>query len=328
MTERIAVLLHNPVDPNARKDDLDLFEEMQAVEAALTTLGWKHTRIVFDTDIARVKRELDAVKAGVVFNLVETLEGKGSHQYLAPALLEHWGIKYTGGTAESLFITTDKLLAKELLTLNRIPTPECFCPGRFEQLVPDARYIVKAVDEDASLGMDAKSILTPSEGDDLAAFIRGKEKTHGVRFFAERFIEGREFNLTVLGMNGAPQILSPAEIRFINFGDKRPKIVDYRAKWEEKSFEYKNTQRSFDFPPEDAPLLARLGELAGQCWRELRLAGYARVDFRVDEQGNPWVLEVNVNPCITHYGGVAAACERAGISYDTFVARIVAEALR
>lgn len=328
MSDRLVVLLHNPIPPDARPDDADLIEEIRAVSGALDELGRTHTTVVFDTDLARVRRELDALRPEAVFNLVEAFDGKGALQYLAPALLEQWGFRCTGGSAESLFVTTDKLLAKEFFTLKGIPTPDLFASGRCEQVRPGARYIVKPVDEDASLGIGADSIITPASAWELRALIERKNSKHGIRHFAERFIEGREFNLTVLGREGQPQVLSPAEIRFVGFDDMHPKIVDYRAKWDEDSFEYKNTRRSFDFPSGDAPLLTRLTELAAQCWRELRLAGYARVDFRVDENGAPWVLEVNVNPCITPDGGVASACARDGVGYTAFIDRVLAEALR
>ncbi|HNT28509.1 MAG TPA: ATP-grasp domain-containing protein, partial [bacterium] len=291
-------------------------------------LGRPHATVVFDTDLSRVRRELDALRPEAVFNLVESFDGKGALQYIAPAMLEQWGFRRTGGTAESLFLTTDKLLTKELLALKGIPTPGHFAHGRHERVEPGTRYIVKPIDEDASLGIGPDSIVTPANATELQSLIDRKEREYGVRHFAEQFIDGREFNLTVLGLNGAPQVLSPAEIRFIDFGETRPKIVDYRAKWDEGSFECKNTRRSFDLPSEDAPLLARLADIAVLCWRDLRLSGYARVDLRVDGAGMPWVLEVNVNPCIAPDGGVAAACSHDGIGYASFIERVLAEALR
>ncbi len=84
-----------------------------------------------------------------------------------------------------------------------------------------------------------------------------------------------------------------------------------------------NTPRRFDFPPHDSPLLKRIGELAAACWDLFRVRGYTRVDFRVDPDGRPWILEVNANPCLSPDAGFAAALERAGISYDEAVARIL-----
>ena len=106
----------------------------------------------------------------------------------------------------------------------------------------------------------------------------------------------------------------------------KPRMVGYRAKWVEGSFEYGNTPRRFEFPPEDAGLLRSLVSLSRECWRVFDLRGYARVDFRVDASGRPWVLEINTNPCISPDAGFMAAAERDGLSIEDVVRRIVADA--
>ena len=93
----------------------------------------------------------------------------------------------------------------------------------------------------------------------------------------------------------------------------KPRIVDYAAKWHAGSFEFCNTVRRFEFDAADRPLLARLEDVAKACWRLFGLRGYARVDFRVDAAGRPWVLEVNVNPCLSPDAGFAAAAARRGL---------------
>jgi D-alanine-D-alanine ligase len=118
-------------------------------------------------------------------------------------------------------------------------------------------------------------------------------------------------------------VLPAAEIDFSAFPAGKPHLVGYRAKWEEDSFEYQNTPRTFDFPPQDGPLLARIGQLARACWRLFGMRGYTRVDFRVDQAGQPWILEVNANPCLSPDAGFAAALQRAGIAYHTAIARIL-----
>ena len=131
------------------------------------------------------------------------------------------------------------------------------------------------------------------------------------QFFAERYIEGREFNQAVL----AGELLPMAEIRFVEFPDDKLRIVDFRAKWEEDSFEYTHTLRSFDFAAADQPLLEELRAVARRCWDVFGLSGYARVDFRVDGDNRPWVLEINANPCLSPDSGFYAAAERAGLSF-------------
>ena len=143
--------------------------------------------------------------------------------------------------------------------------------------------------------------------------------------FAEHYIEGRECNLALLAGPHGPELLPPAEIVFDNFPPGMPRILDYRAKWDEQSFACRHTRRSFDFPPADGPLLARLEQLALACWRIFRLNGYARVDFRIDAAGAPWILEVNANPCLSTEAGFCAALERAAIPFREAVRRIVAD---
>jgi D-alanine-D-alanine ligase len=115
-------------------------------------------------------------------------------------------------------------------------------------------------------------------------------------------------------------------MRFIDFPPDKPRIVDYAAKWDEQSFEYRNTVRSFELQPGDGTLVQRMGERAKACWRLFGLSGYARVDFRVDGAGTPYVLEINANPCISPDGGLVAAAARAGLTQVDLVARIIADA--
>jgi D-alanine-D-alanine ligase len=144
----------------------------------------------------------------------------------------------------------------------------------------------------------------------------------------ESYVEGREFNLALLeGPGRRPQVLPPAEIQFKSFPDGTPRIVGYAAKWEDDSEEFARTPRRFDFPEGDRELLDSLRQLALRCWSLFGLRGYARVDFRVDAQGLPWVLEVNTNPCLSPNAGFLAAAERAGLSPTEVIRRIVEGAL-
>jgi D-alanine-D-alanine ligase len=142
---------------------------------------------------------------------------------------------------------------------------------------------------------------------------------------AEAFIDGREFNLALLAdlHESAPEVLPPAEIRFDAYPPGKVRVVGYRSKWEEGSFEYNHTPRSFTFPETDAPLLLRLKELALGCWKLFDLRGYARVDFRVDKEGRPWILEVNANPCLSPDAGFLAATRQAGFTFADVLQRII-----
>jgi len=149
----------------------------------------------------------------------------------------------------------------------------------------------------------------------------------GGECFAEEFIDGREFNISLVEIDGEPVVLPPAEIRFVDFPKNKRKMVGYRAKWVEDSVEYRATRRSFIFPETDGMLLEHMAEISKSCWRLFGLGGYARVDFRVDERERPWVLEVNINPCISPDAGFVAAAAMAGIGYKRLVGRILDSAL-
>ncbi|MCI0496332.1 D-alanine--D-alanine ligase, partial [candidate division KSB1 bacterium] len=214
-------------------------------------------------------------------------------------------------------------LAKRVLQSANIFTPEWLTNAMIQQgdIPFDPPYIVKAVWEHASIGLSEKSIIGDIK--QLETMMQQQIQTTGETWFAEKFIDGREFNLSIIGGSDGPQVLPPAEIVFQDFPAGKPRIVDYRAKWEETSYEYLHTVRTFDFPETDKSLLQKLAEIAIRCWHVFELRGYARVDFRVDEAHTPYVLEVNVNPCLSPDAGFYAACQRAGFSYAQVIRRII-----
>lgn len=193
------------------------------------------------------------------------------------------------------------------------------------------RFIIKPMWEHASLGMDDESVVTVGEPAELVQKLADCVRRNSRPSFAERFIEGREFNLSLLtapnGRKKGLQVLPPAEIDFSSFPAGSPRIVGYSAKWNESSFGYNNTPRKFEFAPSDESLLAELRVLAKACWRLFGLRGYARVDFRVDADGRPWILEINANPCLSPDAGFAAALRQASIDFDEAVKRILEDVI-
>jgi D-alanine-D-alanine ligase len=123
-------------------------------------------------------------------------------------------------------------------------------------------------------------------------------------------------------------VLPPAEMCFINYPESKPKILGYKAKWKENSFEYKNTTRSFNFDAQDFRLLEDLKIIAYKCWQVFGLRGYARVDVRVGYENIPEVIEINANPCIAPDSGFIAACKKAGLSETEIIKRIIEDAER
>lgn len=324
---RVAVL-HNKVSPEAAPDEQDVLVQVQALTEALDRLGHRAVTVGCDLDLARVCGRLDEARAALAFNLVEGLGGHGRLIHLVPDLLEALGMPYAGCPAEGIYATSHKLLAKRMLRAASLPTPAWLVgeapQGDHPADADDDRWIIKSVWEDASLGMDDAAVV-----DSLGAARRAltrRASTPGAPWFAERFVDGREFNLSVLDGPDGVVVLPAAELIFTDFPEDKPRIVSYAAKWDEDSFEYRNTARRFGVAPADEPLVAELTALARRSWDVFALRGWARVDFRIDRDGRPWILEVNANPCLSPDAGFAAAVVRAGLTFDAAVSRILATA--
>ena len=324
------VILHSDVAPDASEDELDCLRQAETIAGALRQLGYDPVLLPFVLDLGQTISTLNYLRPDLVFNLVETVASKGSLIYFATALLDHLQIPYTGCGTDAIFLTSNKPLAKKIMHEAGIPTPAWITKkGTYYGLALSETYIVKASWEHASVGLDDDSVITFADTAKLMAAMEDRGKKIGGDFFAETYIDGREFNIAIIsGPAGELKVLPPAEMLFLDYAPDKLKLLDYRAKWVEDSFEYNNTCRTMDFCPEDSFLLSQLQDIAKNCWHLFGLRGYARVDFRVDKDGNPWVLEINANPCLSLEAGFAAAIELAGVKYHKAIEYIVNDACR
>jgi D-alanine-D-alanine ligase len=311
---------------DAREDELDAIVQATAVEGSLRDLGHSTRTVEADLDLASFVRALEP-RPDLVFNLVESLGGAGRLIGVVPLVLETLGISYTGAPADAVYATSNKLVAKRMMTLAGIPTPPFAGAGSMPEAV-EGEWIIKSVWEHASIGLDDSSIVEATNLRSLCDRVGGRAAALGGEAFAERYIEGREFNLSLLAAPEGPEVLPPAEIIFEGYGPERRRIVGYSAKWAAGSYEFAHTPRRFELPATDGPLVRGLVETARRCWGLFGLRGYARVDFRVDDAGRAWVLEVNTNPCLSPDAGFQAALTTAGLSLASAVERILADARR
>ena len=321
---KTVAIVHTDVASDAGEDELDCLRQADIISDALTSLGYRTIRMPFVLDLDRNIRSLRSLKPDIVFNLVETVAGRGSLIHVATALFDYLRIPYTGCRSDAMYLTSNKPLAKKLLLGAGIPTPRWmtrdgsfFGAGNFDT------YLIKASWEDASVGLDDQSIIRSADRKILIPAVQKRSDHLGTDCFAEAYIEGREFNLALLGRPNGPLILPPAEMLFKDYPPGKPKLLDYRAKWVENSFEYDHTERTLDMAPEDLRLTGELCSIARACWDLFDLRGYARVDFRVDSAGHPFVLEMNANPCLSPDAGFAAALERASIPFTDAISDIL-----
>jgi D-alanine-D-alanine ligase len=319
------LVLHSDVAPDAPPDELDTLDSAAAVSAALQSHGHHAPQAAFAPDMAFLKNLLQTHKPDVVFNVVESVFGAGIYSSLAPAMLDRLGVPYTGATAAHFAATTDKPFGKNVLRVGGVVTPAWAVGPGWDGLDPNALYIVKAADEDSSVGIDDASVVP---GREVKARAEHCKKKFGGRWFAEAYVDGREFNIAVMAGEGGPTVFPLAEMRFNDeWPDGKPKLVSFAAKWEEDTFDYGGSQRRFGCEAEEPELARQLIETTKAVWHLFSLRGYARVDYRVDRDGKPWVLEINPNCCISTDAGFAAAAEQAGIPYDELINRVALAAL-
>ncbi|MFZ5563317.1 MAG: D-alanine--D-alanine ligase family protein [Thermodesulfobacteriota bacterium] len=333
---RILILFNRVTDQSA-PDEQDVLFQVQAVSHALTALGHEAVPLACGLNLEDLRHSLLSLQPDLVFNLVESLNGQGRMIHLVPILLEAMAIPYTGASAYVLYRTSNKVAAKDLMGQWGVATPAWVGPSSLLKTrrtrlnpgdrLPNQSWIIKSVWEHASFGLDENAVVCPDTLGDLLNEMNRRTQVLGGDCFAEHYIPGRELNIALLEEAGKPRTLPVAEIRFEGYDGEKPSIVSYRAKWDPRSFEYTHTIRSFDFSAADEPLLNQLTAIARHCWDLFQLKGYARVDFRVDDCGNPWVLEVNANPCLSPDAGFAAMLERAGVPYEQAIEAIVRAAV-
>ena len=319
----IAIVYNEPVE---REDPCfeasrDILDQVEAVEHSLTRLGVPSVRVAFTRNLRSFIHKIEKGGVRFAFNLCESVDEDPELVPHPAAVMEILGISYTGSSAVTLALTTDKLVTKQLLKAKGIPTPRCetydgSLPPRLKPF--SFPIIVKPRFQDASIGIDQDSVFASDEE------LRQRLPEFHDRFgslILEEYVSGREFNVSLFGYP-TPRLLPTAEISF----DELPRgiypIVGYKAKWDKKSFEYHHTPRVF---PRDLPyaLERKIHQTALRCFQYFMLRDYGRVDMRVDHSGGVYVLEINANPCISPDAGFPAALAEAGISYKEFVYRLL-----
>lgn len=315
------VILHNKISENPTIDELDVLDQVKVVNNALIKLGYKTTTLDFSFDLNKVIRDIKAEKPKFVFNLVEGIDNDGQLITIAPAILDYLKIPYTGCTKESTFLTCNKVITKKMLAKSNIPTAEWVTVNDDKDniFIKGEKYIIKAVWEDASIGLEEDSVVSVNSKEELVELIKKQNDKFKIEFFAERYLHGRDFSVPIL----AGKLLPTREMQFLDYPEDKVKVLGYKSKWEKDTEEYDKTEITFEFSDDDKELLEKIAQLAKKCWDEFSLNGYARIDFRTDENLNVYVLEINPNPCIAEDTAFALALEEAGIDYADAIKAII-----
>jgi D-alanine-D-alanine ligase len=263
-------------------------------------------------------------KPDIVFNLLEEFNGIVTYDQHVVAFLELLRQPYTGCNPRGLLLSRDKFLSKQLLAWHRIPTPQfaVFRRGAKVQVPRKLKYplFVKSTVDDASLGIAQASVCENAER--LRERIQFIHEQVGSDALVEEFIEGRELYVGVMG-NERLTRLPVWEMKFGSLPDSLPAIATRKVKWDRRYQEKYgiSTEAAQDLPP---GVVARLDKLSRRIYRALGMSGYARMDFRVKESGEVYVLEANANPNLTHGEDFSESAHVAGIEYEELLDRIMA----
>lgn len=306
-----------------REDDPEYDKSIDQIAQALKRNGHEATIVLVHADVHRFLTELKEQKFDLVFNLLEQF-GEGNLGLVeATGLFQLLGVPYTGSGPGELFLQQDKALTKKLLAYEQILTPDYAVFTAEADLETGGKLrlplFVKPLQMDASFGIEAKSSLVRNTTD-LMERVVAIHKKFGDAALCEQYIEGREFYVGILG-NLEAQALPPIEMDFSKMPEGMPHVMDSNAKFNENSIEYKSTKPIVaDLPDE---LRAKLQQVALNSFRALRLRDYARVDLRLTETGDIYVIEVNANCYLEKESEFAMAAKAAGIEFDAMVERIV-----
>lgn len=330
MRPRIAIIYNDEPNPDRYQTIgeasavLGVLEEVTAVHQALAELGYPVEQIPLSPPLEQAREKLENLKADLVFNIFEGFADCPETEAAVANFLSELGLTYTGCPAAALSLGLDKAATKRLLAANGIATPryQLLTPAILSLFHLDYPCIIKPPAEDASHGLSAESVVNDAAS--LEKQVSRISQFYGGQALVEEFIDGREFNATVIG-NGRPEVLPISEIIY-SLPPGMPRILTFAAKWEPGSLYFQCSQ--VVCPAEiDTKTQQSLIATALDAFRLIGGSGYTRVDFRMNTAGIPKVIEVNPNPDISPEYGAARQAQAAGLSYNQFIQRIVLLAL-
>jgi D-alanine-D-alanine ligase len=322
--KKSVLILYNKLSKKPKDDEADVIEQVNLVTVALQNLGYEVKYFQIDLNLKTAISQIQNIKPDIIFNLAETIGNKGEFTFLANSVLNYLRIPYTGSPLVPMFHCSNKYLAKKELNAIGVKTPKGFSLDECHKLQPDKKYLVKPIWEEGSLELDEDCVFTGSDH----AFIDKISRKSREHYFIEEFIEGREFNISILYGADGPEVLPLAEMTFHDYPAGKPKMMGYKSKWDDKSFEYTHTRRTFRLGKDDDPLKKELIAICKKCWNELGLKGYVRIDFRVTKKSVPLVIDINLNPCLSESGGFMAASKKKGLAFEEVIARVLEDATR
>ena len=329
---RVLVLMHEDLVPPEQVNGHDLetaaWRTEHNVVSTLKKLGHEVLPLGVKSDLDVIRSAIEGWKPDIAFNLLEEFDGVAVYDQHVVSYLELLHLPYTGCNPRGLMLARDKALTKKVLSFHHIPYPE-FIEVPQGRTVRRPKWlsfplIVKSVSEEASLGISQASIV--EDDDKLSERVAFIHNSVGSGALIERYIEGREFYVGIIG-NGHLQVLPVWELIMNKLPDDAKRIATERVKWSRKyQQKYGITSREADNLPKGKA--EDIQDLAKQVYRALGLSGYARIDMRMADDGQLYVLEANPNPQIAEDEDFADSAKKADYHYKELLQELLNVGLR
>ena len=329
MPLKVAIIYNDPFadspDENGESEAIvGVLEEVVAVKKALEELGHEVQQVALRKPLETVKQTIRDIKADLIFNLFEGFDDDPNTEPLVTYMMEEIGIPFTGNSSSVLALTLDKFKMKRVLQKANIASPaaQVLTPHDILTFTLNFPCIVKPKDEDASHGLTKASIVNDLEQlFEQVNYISGNFRGQAL---VEEFIDGREFNASVLG-NRDLDLVEISEITY-SLPPELPRILTFESKWFEETDYYKGTGVACPAPVSGKLRQEVVNTVLTSC-RAAGCRGYARVDMRQDKDGSIKVIEVNANPDLTPELGIARQAGCRGMTYADLIQKIVDLAL-
>lgn len=305
----------DPLDANA---EFDHPSTIDVIAHAIESNGFKVERI---GNAGNLLEKIGSLKVDIVFNISEGMFGRNRESQV-PVILEMAGIPFVGADALTLGLTLDKVMAKKIFIADKIPTPRFFEAHSKEQLINTNHYkfplIVKPRFEGSSKGLSESSRVTTKE--ELIQQVDYITGTYKQPALVEEFISGQEFTVAIIG-NDEPEIMPIVQIK-----------IDGKLKLNDKFYTFAritSDRLEYICPAKVSQELKKsIEELALKTYRSVECRDFGRVDFRVDQEGRPYVLEINPLPSLSTEDVFKLVAENIGITYEKIIGRILDYALK
>lgn len=325
---RILLLLHEELMPpdsikGVPEEEVYKWKVEWDVLSTLRQMGHDVNPLGVKDELAPIRVAIEEFRPHVVFNLLGHFQGITAYDAHVVSWIELRHVPYTGCNPRGLMLSSDKVLSKKILSFHRIPSPAfaTFKRGRKMKVPKRLEFpmFVKSAAEHASIGIAQASIVRDQAAlEERVGFIHDHVGTDAI---VEQYIEGRELYVGVLG-NDRLKVFPVWELSFGNLPKGTAPIATSQVKW---NVAYQKKLGIDTGPAKDLPdgVEAKITKLAKRLYKALGLTGYARIDLRLDADGEVWVLEANANPDLSLDEDFALSAQAVGIEYPDLLQRVM-----